>query len=56
MGKQYYCEICGEKLTEKLSFKTRKYRNKRYTLICNYCGYSTILETNREKQIRNGKE
>lgn len=49
------CIICGQKMKEKVSFKGRKrYRNKRNTLVCD-CGYSTIIETEREEDIRNGK-
>ena len=49
------CIICGQEMKEKVSFKGRKgYRNERKSLVCD-CGYSTILETRREENMRNGK-
>lgn len=49
------CEICGSKLTKKLSFKVKGLPfDNRYTLICN-CGFSTIVEHKHEQMTRLGK-
>ena len=46
------CDICGSEMRIKVSFNPKqRYRNKRETYICS-CGYSTIKETDREKDIR----
>ena len=46
------CDICGSGMSVKVSFRPKqRRRNKRETYVCT-CGYSTIKETEREKDIR----
>ena len=51
------CPVCGNKLKKKLSFRAKgKFpynKGKRETLVCD-CGYSTIVETERESNIAQG--
>lgn len=50
------CPICGSRLKTKVSFKVPNCTiDKRETLICDSCSFSTIKETNQERDVRVGK-
>lgn len=55
-----FCSECGSKLEKKTSFTSKGVypyiKGKRETLVCpdKNCGYSEIVETEREQAIREG--